>query len=181
MTSDGASVGAFQEALAELDRERQSGELGAGDTVVLWLETHLLSFKGDDQLAMADSAGQLPFAPAMPVEPLLDILGQLTDYGCRVLVLLDTVHHQPGGPPGWKSQQASLARDLYRRNVTVFLASVQGPGLRLSTEGHGVFAQAILLPPRRPSPDKIGHGFRWRGILVAGHLSRYRRTISRPL
>ncbi|MBX6315948.1 MAG: hypothetical protein IRY99_23995, partial [Isosphaeraceae bacterium] len=114
------------------------------DTVIVWIETHFLVFDREGQIVGADAAGGLPPRPVISARDVADCLGELATYGCRVLVLLDGVHEYKNAPKGWDSRIDEWARDLYRRNVIAFLASVQGPSRRLPPEGHGAFALAVL-------------------------------------
>jgi len=72
-----------------------------------------------------------------------DLLGRLTDYGCRVMVFLDGVHELPENT--FKSDIKSWVRELQReRRVITFVASKEGPSGVDSTKEHGLFALGIL-------------------------------------
>lgn len=139
-----ATAGAVLAALDALVAAGRAGEVGPGDTVVVAIETHVLVLDGAPHALGADAAGGLPPRPTVPAADLVERLGALADYGARVLVLLDGVHDAPEGPTGRVSRIDELTRGLYRRNVLTFVASIQGPGSRLASEGRGTFAHAVL-------------------------------------
>ena len=124
------------EALAELDDRRKKGELGRADSVFVVLESHLVSFGPEGTIAGVKGS--------VPASRITDTLGQLADYGCKVMLLVDAWHE--GGPPspGGRRVLTEWARDLYRRNVITFVASSHGPSKRVNTRGHGAFAEGIL-------------------------------------
>lgn len=142
--SSPADGDAIRAALDRVDMERMQGELGADDTVVLWLESHVVRREGRDFLVTTDSGSGMPPAGAIPTEEIVDRLAALADYGTRVVVLLDGVHASKSDLEGWASRTDGLVRALYKRNVIVATASIQGPSRRLLTRGHGAFAEAIV-------------------------------------
>ena len=77
------------EALARLDDRRKKGELGRADSVFVVIESHLLSFGPEGTIAGAKGS--------VPASRITDTLGQLADYGCKVMLLVDAWHE--GGPP----------------------------------------------------------------------------------
>jgi hypothetical protein len=73
---------------------------------------------------------------------LADLLGQLTDYGCRVVLFLDGVHRleEP-----LSSDIKPLVRELQRkRRVITFVASKEGPSDVDNQQQHGLFALGLL-------------------------------------
>ncbi len=139
-----ASAPRIRDALQTLDSERTRGDLGPGDTVVVLVESHVLMEDGETMILGTDADAALPPRSAFPAVEVANALGELATYGCRVLVLLDGVHEAPNAPPSWKSRVDGWTRELYRRNVITFVASVQGASQRVLSEGHGAFAQALL-------------------------------------
>lgn len=134
----------IEEALALLQSEQKEGRWGPGDTLVVLVESHVLLFEKRSLVLGADAGGGEPPSHAVPVANLTDALGELARYGVRVLVLIDGVHEQADGSARPDSRVAEWARDLYKRNVIAFPASIQGPGRRLSSRSHGAFAEAIV-------------------------------------
>ncbi len=93
-------------------------------------------------IAAADSRIGDPPRSMVPTRGLCDILGQLTDYGCRVVVFLDGVHNL--GEP-LNSDIKSLVRELYqKRRVITFVASKEGPSAVDVPNEHGLFALGLL-------------------------------------
>lgn len=133
-------------AFKRLDDERARGELGQGDAVFVLVESHFLAFGphavilGTD---VADSAATPP-APSVPAAALVETLGRLADYGCTVLVLLDTLHDRRPSPPQTNRGLNEWTRALYRSNVITLVASIHGPGLPVASRGHRAFALGIL-------------------------------------
>jgi WD40 repeat protein len=149
-----ATAQAIREVLAELDQEREQGGLKEGDTAILMLESHVLTMDRSGYLVGSDAGAGMPPASAMPTAEILDILGRLADYGCRVVVLIDAVHSS--APKEWHSRVDEWARDLWKRNVIVFVASNQGPSQRLAFRyRHGAFAQGILDSLDAPSRSRL--------------------------
>ena len=124
------------DALARLDDRRKKEELGRADSVFVLVESHLLSFGPEGKIAGMKGS--------IPASGITDTLGQLADYGCKVMLLVDAWHE--GGPhsPAARRMLTEWARELYRRNVITFVASSHGPSKRVTTRGHGAFAEGIL-------------------------------------
>ena len=81
---------------------------------------------------------------------MCDLLGQLTDYGCRVIVFLDGVHNV--GEP-LVSEIKPLVRELYqKRRVITFVASKEGPSDVDVPNEHGLFALGLLQVFQGTSP-----------------------------
>jgi hypothetical protein len=95
------------------------------DIVAVVIASHLLASKEGPLIATADTVGGDPPRPAFATADLCEVLGQLTDYGCRVVVFVDGVH-QLEAP--LKSEIKPFVRDLQRnRRVITFIASKEGP------------------------------------------------------
>ncbi len=133
-----------QEAFARLDTERQAGRWGPGDTLIVMVESHVLVRDQRSFVPGTDAGAGEPPRNAVPASELSDALGEIASYGARVLVLIDGVHEPPDGPGRPVSHVGEWARELYRKNVIAFPASIQGPGRRLASRSHGAFAEAIL-------------------------------------
>jgi tRNA A-37 threonylcarbamoyl transferase component Bud32 len=127
----------------DLDTALRNGEFGAGDMVIMMIESHFLDVDGMTYLAGTDTRIGRPPAPALLTNRIGETLERLDTCGCRVMLLLDVVH----------GEQAELHRGLnkwvrelfQRRNVIVVLASIRGPSLRSLPRGHGAFAEAVIL------------------------------------
>jgi WD40 repeat protein len=143
LVDDRATAQGIRDILTDLDAKLEQGDLGEGDTVVLMLESHLFRCEQGNFLVGSDLvAGMLP-GGSIPTEEITDRLAALADYGCHVLLLLDTVHEST--PKEWQSRMNEWARELWKRNVIAFVASNQGPSRRLAFRyRHGAFAQGIL-------------------------------------
>jgi WD40 repeat protein len=138
-------------SLDRLDSDRAKGDLTADDTVIVALESHVIRHLGRDYVLPTDAGPGTPPARALAAGELVDRLAALADYGCRVFVLVDGVHDSEAAPPGWASRADDLVRSLYKRNVIVFTATIQGPSRRLVARGHGAFAEAILTTTPPPA------------------------------
>ena len=113
-----------------------------GDIVAIVLTAHVLELNDSTVIATADS--QVSQAPrtVVPAQDVYDVLGQLTDYGCRVIVFLDGVHNV--GDP-LISEVKPLVRELYqKRRVITFVASKEGPSEVDVPNQHGLFALGVL-------------------------------------
>jgi hypothetical protein len=107
--------------------------------------THVLEFEENalPNVAGSDAKGKDPggFVTAAEVS---DLLGQLVDYGCRVVVFLDGVHNG-SLPNGVNSRVKSWVRDLQRRRrVITFVASKDSPSDVSARDGHGTFTVGVL-------------------------------------
>ncbi len=137
-----ATSGRILAALEALDERRRKGELGKGDSVLVLIESHFLSFDSQGVVLGADASPDKREAPAARADRITETLGQLADYGCKVMLLVDAVHEKrPQAQKGNRGMN-EWARQLYHRNVITFVASIHGPSQRHLT--HGVFAEAIL-------------------------------------
>jgi WD40 repeat protein len=144
-----ATTGRIQEALGTLTLQSTQGRLGVGDLIVVMIEAHLLQTKdqrgGDGPLMVlcSDTIPGRPPAPALTATDVADLLGQLSSYGCTVVLLLDGVHARPA--LDLDRDVREWVRHLRRdKDVIVYLASHFGPSQRVLTQRHGAFAQAVL-------------------------------------
>ena len=109
--------------LHELVQKKQIHE---HDIVAVVIASHLLALPGWRRDRRRRHGGQQTRrARTFAASDLGELLGQLTDYGCRVVVFLDGVHKlkEP-----LKSEIKPFVRDLQRkRGVITFIASKEGP------------------------------------------------------
>jgi WD40 repeat protein len=128
-----------------LDERRQKNELGNGDTVFVWIESHLIDFdrQGPGVILTTDTGHGMPAAHPVPAERIADVLGRLVEYGCKVMLLVDGIHEKRPESPQAPRALKEWARSLYRKNVITFVASVHGPSQRVVSKGHGAFAQSV--------------------------------------
>jgi hypothetical protein len=129
--------------LEELGARRTNGSLERGDAVFVVIESHFVGFEPPGALVPSDAKGQPP-APAVSAAALADVLGQLADYGCKVMLVVDPFHERRPDPRQTDRALVEWTRSLYRKNVITFVASIHGPSQRLTSRGHGAFAQGIL-------------------------------------
>ncbi len=133
------SIAAACDRLQELVRNKQVRE---HDIVAIVIASHLLSSPDGVFIAGHDTAAGNPPRPAFAATELGGILGQLTDYGCRVVVFLDGVHKLDERS---KSEIKPFVRELQRkRGVITFIASKEGPSGVDRTQEHGRFALGIM-------------------------------------
>ena len=140
-----ASANSIDQALESLGQRVRTRSLRKGDIVVLVLAAHVLEIEGTSVIAAADTdPGQKPVPqPVIPVREVSERLGELADYGCRVVLFLDGVHEP--APVGFESRIKPWVRDLQReRRVITFVASREGPGGVDVPSQHGLFALGIL-------------------------------------
>jgi WD40 repeat protein len=136
-----ASTQSVAGALDHLQGMLHSNQVNQGDVVAVVLAVHILSQKGSTSMATTDSQPLDPIKPAVPTRELCDVLGQLADYGCRVVVFLDGVHRlkEP-----LTSEIKPLVRELsQKRRVITFVASKEGPSGVDDQAGHGLFALGL--------------------------------------
>jgi WD40 repeat protein len=141
-----ATAARIDQAFQKLDERRRKGELGQGDSVFVIIESHFLGLdrKGPGVILATDSGQGAPSARRVPADRIAEILGQLAEYGCKVLLLVDGVHEKRPEAPQSPRALSEWARSLYRKNVITFVASVHGPSQRVGTRAHGAFAQGVL-------------------------------------
>ncbi len=132
------------EQLGKLGDPEETGEgLGRADTLFVFLESHLLDLK-ETGLSLLGAEGQPEDQAALlPADMITQTLGQVADYGCKVVLLLDLVHETS---PESRVRSARLQRWIrqlcYERGVIVVTASSSGPGLRAGE--HGAFALGLI-------------------------------------
>lgn len=135
-----------QSIIATFDKLRsalETKQLRPGDLVALVIATHMLEFDGRIVLASADTAGGHTPSPTIAASDVAERLGELTDYGCRVVVFLDGVHKLPAG--ALTSSVKPWVRDLQlNRRVITFIAAKQGAGGLDQTRQHSIFALGLL-------------------------------------
>jgi hypothetical protein len=118
------------------------GKLDRGDTVFVWLETHIQTSPAGDLFLGTDTAPGTPPRPAVSATEVSDTLGELAGYGCRVVLLLDCVHQNL--PAEARLRFINWVRDLsYTRGVITFVASTDGPSQRRDFDRLGVFAKVV--------------------------------------
>src|SRR5262249_46172534 len=108
------------------------------------IAAHVLEFDGMATIAAVDTdpAGRPSPGPLVPAREVSERLGELADYGCRVVVLLDGVHELPSD--AFRSTIKPWVRDLQRqRRVITFVASREGPSLLDARAQHGLFALGV--------------------------------------
>jgi hypothetical protein len=123
----------------------RSGELKAGDSIFVVLESHLFKAgEGDALVLAADSkAGDSP-PKAASAAAIAESLEEVASQGCLVVVLVDALHSGASAPA--KAAFKEWARDLSgRRGVIVMAASKHDPSERL--DELGAFARAVLTAP----------------------------------
>lgn len=141
-------VGAAATTGKVLDVLPAAGKGGApqrGDAVVVLVEAHTLRQKQGVQLVLADSQG-LPPEPAVPSDEISRRLGELARQGCRVVVILDTIHPPlPGHAGKWDADVMDWVRELYLNyGVITAVASKWKPSDLHRLSGHRVLVQSIL-------------------------------------
>ena len=137
-----AAVPSITEACDQLQAMVQKKQVRDHDIVAVVIASHLLASKDGTLIAAADTVARNPPSPAFAASDLCEVLGQLTDYGCRVVVFLDGVHklEEP-----LKSEIKPFVRDLQRkRRVIAFVASREGPSGVDRVQEHGLFALGIM-------------------------------------
>lgn len=131
-------------AFKTLNEERDRGELGQGDAVFVTIDSHFLTLGKEAKILSADSTlGKGP-TTAISTTVIGETLGQLADYGCTVMLMLDTLHEKRPTPPQTNRGLIEWSRLLYRRNVITMLSSIHGPSQTVVSRGHGAFALGIL-------------------------------------
>jgi hypothetical protein len=124
-----------------LDKLLKKKQFQAGDIVAVVIDSHVLEFDGASVIAMADTQPGNPPAHAVSTREISDLLGQLTDYGCRVVLFLDGVHKLD---PRLSSEIKPWVRELFlERRVITFVASENMPSGANDLEQRGYFALGI--------------------------------------
>ena len=137
-----ASAQSITEACDHLHELVQKKQVHEHDIVAVVIASHLLTSPDGVVIAASDTAAGNPPRPAFAASDLCEILGQLTDYGCRVVVFLDGVHklEEP-----LKNEIKPLVRELQRkRRVITFIASKEGPSGVDRTRQNGLFALGVM-------------------------------------
>jgi WD40 repeat protein len=143
MPGQKASVESIKEAIGELEHRLERKQFRSGDAVVLAVASHVLGTDTSAIVAGSDTDPQkAPPAPSVQTKELSDLLGRLTDYGCRVVVFLDCVHDLP--EKGFASDVKAWVRELtFERRIVTFVASTEGPSKVDERAGHGRFALGV--------------------------------------
>ena len=109
------------------------------------IASHFVSFDPDQGVILgSDATLGHPPTPSVPAARIAESLGQLADYGCTVMILIDALHEKRPLPQQTNRSLNEWARTLYRKNVITFVASIHGPSESVASRGHGAFAQGIL-------------------------------------
>jgi WD40 repeat protein len=150
LTGAEASTGSITGALDRLHDLVAKKQVNKGDVVAIVIAAHVLDLKDSTVIAAADSQIGEPPRSIIQTQDLCELLGQLTDYGCRVIVFLDGVHNV--GDP-MVSEIKPLVRELYqKRRVITFVASKEGPSDIDVPNEHGLFALGLLQVFQGASP-----------------------------
>jgi hypothetical protein len=146
LTGEQASTGALGQELERLGEWIRGKRLKKGDIVAVIIAAHVLDFDGASVIAAADTdpARRPAPGPMVPARDVSERLGELADYGCRVVVFLDGVHELPG--EALQSTIKPWVRDLLReRRAIVFVASREGPSKPPDErKQQGLFALGVL-------------------------------------
>ncbi len=144
-TGKQALAASVDQTLNQLEAELQAKRLQKGDIVALVITSHVLEFGENAMIATCDTGpDRMPIPrPMISARDVSDLLGRLTDYGCRVVLFLDGVHELPEN--GFKSNIKPWVRQLQReRRVITFVASKEGPSGVDSAKEQSLFAEGIL-------------------------------------
>jgi WD40 repeat protein len=130
----------IQQVFDQLKVEAQRGNLQAGDTVFLMLESYVLDF-GEGSLVLGSDA-RLPGTAqaAIRTDAISEDLKYVTETGCLVLLFLDGVHDEL--PLQTQRNLTDWVRTLQKHGVMVLMASKQEKSLR--GDRLSVFVQAVL-------------------------------------
>ena len=138
MIGIGATSKELREALARLE----SDVTDPSDTLVVALESHIFATGKDRYFLTADSAAKPTLADTPSLDEIGEALARIASRGSKVMLLLDSIHE--GATRESLLAMKEWVRKLSRRNVIVFVASIEGPDQRLTDRGRGVFAAAVL-------------------------------------
>jgi hypothetical protein len=143
LTGVEASERSIIQKLDRLHERLQTKQFNKGDIVVVMICSHVLDLGKTTVIASADmDPERTPPMPAIPAQDVSELLGKLTDYGCRVVVFLDGVHDV--GKSGFKSSIKSWVRDLQmERRVITFVGSRERPSGVDATAQRGRFSLGI--------------------------------------
>jgi hypothetical protein len=145
LTAELASAGSIEQALERLSERLRNNQLRKGDIVVVVIAAHVLDLGETSMIAAYDTTVDQKSGPEPVVRAraISERLGELADYGCRVVLFLDGVHDP--APDGFESKIKPWVRDLQRnRRVVTFVASKEGPGGVDVPSQHGIFALGVL-------------------------------------
>jgi hypothetical protein len=132
----------MQAAFDRLHELIEKKEIRERDLVAVVIASHLLESQDGALIAAADTQTNGSIRPAVAGRDVAELLGQLTDYGCRVVLFLDGLHKLEDP---LTSDIKPLVRELQRkRRVITFVASKEGPSGVDDTREHGLFALGIL-------------------------------------
>jgi WD40 repeat protein len=143
MRGQAAAVESINQAFGGLEQRLEAGQLQKGDIVAVIVGSHVLDNDNATIVVGSDTdPGRKPLWPSVRTKDLSDLLGRLTDYGCRVVLFLDCVHDVT--EKGFKSDIKSWVRELQNeRRVITFVASKEGPSEVDAQAGHGLFALGV--------------------------------------
>ncbi|MFO0890568.1 MAG: WD40 repeat domain-containing protein [Isosphaeraceae bacterium] len=144
LTGEKASAEAIGDRLEKLGEWMRSGRIRKGDIVVLVIAAHVLQVDGASAIAATDTEQiqKSGLRPLIPARDLSERLGELAQYGCRVVLFLDGVHEL--APASFAGSIKPWVRDLQReRRVITFVASREGPSGVDVPEQHGRFALGV--------------------------------------
>jgi WD40 repeat protein len=144
-TGKQAVSGSVYRTLDQWKEHLHAKRLREGDVVAVVITSHVLEFGADAKIAACDTdPGQKPIPSRMiSARDVSELLGQLTDYGCRVVLFLDGVHDLADS--GFTSNIKPWIRELQqKRRVITFVASKEGPSGVDETREQSWFAQGVL-------------------------------------
>jgi hypothetical protein len=138
-----ASTDSVKKELNQLDELLKEKKLRPGDVVAVVVDSHVFESKDGLAVAAADTTPNgHPSVPAVSTREISDLLGQLTDYGCRVVMFVDGVHKLQ---PPLSNEIKPWIRELFlEKRVITFVASEDKPSGADDREQHGFFAMGIL-------------------------------------
>jgi len=137
-----ASAKSVREEFDHLDKLLKDKQFRQGDVVAVVIASHVLECNGGSVIATADTQPGNPPGPTVSTREISDLLGQLADYGCRVVVFLDGVHKLQDP---LSSEIKPWVRELFlEKRVITFVASEEKPSGADDRAQHGFFALGIL-------------------------------------
>ena len=143
MTGQKASVESIAQAMSGLEKKLEFGQLQKGDVVAVIVDSHVLNSDDSAIIVGSDTDPERKRPdPSVRTKDLSDLMGRLTDYGCRVVLFLDGVHSL--SERGFTSDVKPWVRELQSdRRVITFVASKEGPSEVDDRAGHGLFALGV--------------------------------------
>src|SRR5262249_11384840 len=130
LTGGRGATGSLGQGLGRLGGWGRAQRLRKGGIVGVGGAAHVLPVHRTATVAALDPdpARKPSPGPVIPAREVSERLGELAEYGCRVVVLLDGVHELPGD--ALRSTIKPWVRDLQqKRRVITFVASREGPSL----------------------------------------------------